>query len=602
MGSEAVSQIEGFREILRSLSIVRDESLFELGHSYITQADEAGDRRMAADLRLDMAGYYNNIRSESKTARTLCEEALPEIRTWNDPFLLADVHKRMGAYSYLLSEFPLAGNEFNTSRQLLESIEAPDDKTMSLLGAVYYNLSLVYRADTYTDYRIDLNNQAIDIYTRLGQMNNVARSYNLMGNILFDKDKLEEALPVYLKALKIYEAHIEIGDQGISYTYNNISSCYNKLGNYQESLQYLQKSIAIREQYGNPNEIAVSYMLLGSTYSQMAAYKEGEVYLSKAISIFTDTGNIYDLSHASHFMAELYECWGDFEKAYIHLTKHLSLQNELNKDAQRHAIAEALAESNIEQQEAEARLLRKKNAEIEEYSKKLQVSNEELNQFAHIVSHDLKEPLRMISTYTDMLRTMLPLDDQPAARQSMDFVIDGTDRMQGLINELLEYSKVGATTKLQPVDLNDILTLARMNLAGLLTDKSGVIEKNHLPTIDSDQTLMLQLFQNLLGNGLKYNKSTTPNVGVDYQIADQEIELHFYDNGMGIPEEYRQKAFEIFRRLPGTADIKGTGIGLAICSKIAARLNGRIWITSNEPSGTIFKVALPYINRGLTVV
>ena len=105
--------------------------------------------------------------------------------------------------------------------------------------------------------------------------------------------------------------------------------------------------------------------------------------------------------------------------------------------------------------------------------------------------------------------------------------------------------------------------------------------------------MMLQLFQNLLGNGLKYNSSPAPTLGVRYRKNKGDIELHFYDNGMGIPAEFREKVFEIFRRLPDSKDIQGTGIGLSICHKIVSQLKGKIWIEANEPNGSIFKVSLP---------
>jgi light-regulated signal transduction histidine kinase (bacteriophytochrome) len=247
----------------------------------------------------------------------------------------------------------------------------------------------------------------------------------------------------------------------------------------------------------------------------------------------------------------------------------------------------------MEQKESEAQLLRQKNAEIEEFARKLQISNEELNQFAHIVSHDLKEPLRMISSYNELLHKRLHIDGDPEAQQFMTFIGEGTERMNNLINELLEYSKVGASYKIQATDLNDVLKIVHMNLSGLMGDKNGRIERTTLPTIDSDKTMMLQLFQNLLGNGLKYNSSPTPTVGVRYKLNKKDIELHFFDNGMGIPPEYREKVFEIFRRLPDSRDIQGTGIGLSICHKIVSQLKGKIWIEENAPHGSLFKVSLP---------
>jgi signal transduction histidine kinase len=421
----------------------------------------------------------------------------------------------------------------------------------------------------------------------------VGRSYNLSGNILLDKDQHEAALHHYLQSLEIFENTNNTKDTNITYCYNNIGTCYTRLERYEEALTFFNKSLAIRRSTGSPNEVAVTLMLIGMMHFAQGALAESEDYLLQAIKIFKELSNTYDISHTALQLATLYKQQNDFKQACEYLDLHLSLQNELNKEDKRRSISEALAQSKMEQRESEAQLLRQKNAEIEEFARKLQISNEELNQFAHIVSHDLKEPLRMISCYTGLLHDRLNVDDDPEAKQFMTFIDQGTERMNNLINELLAYSKVGASYKIQPTDLNDVLKIARMNLSGLLNDKAGVIEETTLPTIDSDRTMMLQLFQNLLGNGLKYNSSPTPTVGVHCRLNKSDVELHFYDNGMGIPEEYRKKVFDIFRRLPDSKDIQGTGIGLSICHKIVAQLKGKIWIDENKPEGSIFKVSLP---------
>lgn len=592
MSAKTNEQIEDKRAMLKALAAERDQTVFDLAYACIADAIRHQDTTLATHLKLDLAGFYFTLRSDYKKAKLLCEEALPEVERWENLYLLANVNKRIGSYAYFLADYSAAGQHYNAARQILEEMENKSREAELELADIYYNLCIAYRTDEYNEYRIEMNNKALGIFLKHGEMIRVGRSYNLSGNVLFDKGQHEAALHQYLQSLEIFENTNNATDTNITYCYNNVGNCYRQLAMYEEALPFFNKSLTIREAVGSPNEVAVTLMLMGMMYFAKGDITRSEDHLLQAIKIFKDLSNTFDISHAALQLANLYKHQQDFKMACEYMDLHLSLQTDLNKEDKRRSIAEALAASRMEQKESEARLLRQKNAEIEEYAKKLQTSNEELNQFAHIVSHDLKEPLRMISSYTGLLGERMNIDD-PQTRQFMAFITEGTVRMNHLINELLEYSKVGASCKIQPTDLNDVLKIARMNLSGLLNDKGGVIEDIALPTIDTDKTMMLQLFQNLLGNGLKYNSSPIPTVGVHYKISKDNIELHFHDNGIGIPEECRQKVFEIFRRLPDSKDICGSGIGLSICHKIVHQLKGKIWIEENKPEGSIFKVSLP---------
>jgi len=592
MSITTIERVQDIRSTLKTMAAERDHGVIDLTNRYLAQAIRDGNKVLATYLQLDLANFYYTLRSDYKKAKFLCEEILPEVTKWNNPYLLATIHKKIGSYSYFLADYAAAGQHYNMARQILESMEDISREAELQLADVYYHLCLAYRTYEYHDYRNEMNNKSLGIFLKHGEMMRVGRSYNLSGNILFDQEEHEAALHQYLQSLEIYENTGNTKDVDITYCYNNIGNCYTRLAKYEEAISFFQKSLAIRKVLGSTNEIAVTHMLMGVMYFAKGDISESEANLLEAVTLFQELSNIYDGSYASLHLSNLYKHTQDFKKAYEYLELHLSYQNQLNKDDKRKSLAEALAASKMEQREAEARLLRQKNEEIEEYAKKLQISNEELNQFAHIVSHDLKEPLRMISSYIGLMGDRMTQDDQQT-RQFMTYITEGTVRMNQLINELLAYSKVGASFNMQATDLNEVLEVARMNLAGLLSDKNGRIETIPLPTIYSDRTMMLQLFQNLLGNGLKYNTSPTPKVGILYKTSSDCIELHFCDNGIGIPEEFRKKVFEIFRRLPDSRDISGTGIGLSICHKISTQLKGKIWIEDNTPQGSIFKVSLP---------
>ena len=221
-------------------------------------------------------------------------------------------------------------------------------------------------------------------------------------------------------------------------------------------------------------------------------------------------------------------------------------------------------------------------------------SNEELERFAYIASHDLTEPLRMVAGYTQLLerRCRDRLDGE--ALEFMDFIVGGTVRMKRLIDDLLAYSRVGRQVKHQPVRMDDVLDDVLSNLQQLIAEKSATIERDPLPVVTADRTAMTQLLQNLVGNALKFHGATTSAV-VRIAASEQESGWTFTvaDNGIGIAPEHFERIFVIFQRLHARDEYGGTGIGLAICKKIVERHGGRIWLESQPGVGTKFFFTLP---------
>ena len=231
----------------------------------------------------------------------------------------------------------------------------------------------------------------------------------------------------------------------------------------------------------------------------------------------------------------------------------------------------------------------RKRAEAE-----LQRSNAELEQFAYVASHDLREPLRMVTTFTQMLgkRYSGQLDDQ--ADQIINFAVDGASRMEALINDLLAYSRVGTKGKpFEPVDCNVVFETACHNLKVLIEESSVSIAKNPLPTVMADSTQMIQLFQNLIGNAVKYRREQTPEVQVGAEGQEHQWLFWVRDNGIGIHLKHSERIFMIFQRLHTRKEYPGTGIGLAICKKIVERHSGRIWVESKLGQGSTFYFTLP---------
>ncbi|HXV93210.1 MAG TPA: ATP-binding protein [Pseudonocardia sp.] len=241
--------------------------------------------------------------------------------------------------------------------------------------------------------------------------------------------------------------------------------------------------------------------------------------------------------------------------------------------------------------------LQETNRRLDEQAQELERSNRDLEQFAYVASHDLQEPLRKVSSFCSLLQRRYggQLDDR--ADQYIDFAVDGAQRMQRLINDLLAFSRVGRTTeRFEPVDLVATARAATAQLDTACEEADGEITIGELPTVPGDPVLLRQLLVNVIGNGLKFRRDgTPPRISITAAPVAEGWEIAVRDNGIGIEPEYADKVFVIFQRLHGRERYSGTGIGLALAKKIVEFHGGRIWIdTAPSPDpGTTVRFTLP---------
>jgi PAS domain S-box-containing protein len=231
---------------------------------------------------------------------------------------------------------------------------------------------------------------------------------------------------------------------------------------------------------------------------------------------------------------------------------------------------------------------------LKERTEALERSNKELVEFAYIASHDLQEPLRMVSSFTQLLARRYTGKLDSTANEFIQFAVDGAKRMQRLLNDLLTYSRV--TTKarpLEPTEANTVLQQALENLHMAIDEANASIRQDPLPRVMADETQFIQLFQNLLGNALKFRRDEPLHIHVSARRDDGHWLFSIQDNGIGIPPESTERVFQIFQRAHSNGNYPGTGIGLAICKKIVERHGGRIWLESQVGSGTTFYFTLP---------
>ncbi len=221
-------------------------------------------------------------------------------------------------------------------------------------------------------------------------------------------------------------------------------------------------------------------------------------------------------------------------------------------------------------------------------------TNRELQQFAYVATHDLREPLRKVRSYTELLERRYQGQLDERADKYINYIVGGATRMQTLITDLLAYLKVGdEELSLQSADLNQIVDNVLHDLDMMVQENSAVITYDPLPTVQADSSQMTHLLQNLLSNAIKFRSEETPTVHISVERQNGEWLFAVADNGIGLEAEFAERVFVIFQRLHTKEEYPGTGIGLAISKKVVENHNGRIWLESQPNEGTTFYFTLP---------
>lgn len=232
--------------------------------------------------------------------------------------------------------------------------------------------------------------------------------------------------------------------------------------------------------------------------------------------------------------------------------------------------------------------------DLKRFAEKLAASNSELQQFAYVASHDLQEPLRMVTAYLGLLEKKFGDQLDGTAKEYMDIAIDGGLRARALISDLLEFSRIDSQAKeSHSTNMEEVFSKTMENLSIRIKEENALISHDPLPSILADDTQMLQVMQNLLGNAIKFHGTEPPMVHISYKDNGTEWCFSIQDNGIGIDPEYGDKIFVLFQRLHNRDKYEGTGIGLAITKKIVERHGGKIWVESQEGKGATFFFTIP---------
>ncbi|MEM6963582.1 MAG: ATP-binding protein [Bacteroidota bacterium] len=578
---------------------------------------------------------FRNQFSEALAKAHLCLKKLNDIE---EPLIKAEVYN-------LLCKIFIQQQDYKQilkyGEEALKISKAEGDVEKEIIAesnlAVYYGAQLDYKTSIqYLFLSVD-KSEKIRFDLKTAQNNiNIATIYAHLYNS-------KEALGKYLSVLENYTPVLV--DTVKTILYNNIGKIYYHQRDFKNSKRYFEQSLSLAIDIQYQEMIALALAHLGQIGCEEQEFEKALGYADRSNELLEDLGDVNAKSINLLNFAKLAYRSGDFETATKHLLAGVEISKKVNNEENEIACYNLLAKYYqskrdfenafhyqrlfAEKQEAYLKkqrdrqildqeikfatreqkqqidrlkkenqfqaMLLEKQTEVEQANEQLTQANEELKQFAYVASHDLKEPLRMIGSYTKLIQKKYADQTDESTTIFFHYVTDGVERMNGLLDGLLKYSTVGRGGQdLQPVNLNDILLICQSNLRLLIEETQTQIIADNLPTIRGIASLVSQLFQNLISNAIKFRKKEkTPKIKIAYEEREHDHLISIQDNGIGIKPEYKDQIFVIFQRLHARTEYEGTGIGLAICYKIMQRMGGKIWVASELGAGATFYFNFP---------
>lgn len=555
-------------------------------------AESSRDEYLKAYIQTRIAFYKALYDNEYAIALSMASSAFNGLKVYQKPRLAHLYHYVSGYCHHHTNNTAKANDHYIEALKQLENASEDELYKKRIEAQINYNLFLLCNYSNKNAVLQEYYNRAFELYSELNDTEGISACYNAMARIAYNRADYAESLRYMQLALKLNENSNELSSKG-AYE-SNIALVYATMGNREEWQHYMDRAFKTLTELNTPVNLLVFYHQKGTALLGFNDVDGAIENYKKSLEMAEKIGDEYDVTIQHNYLAEAYAKKGDYEKAFYHCNTYSKKLQESIDNQKDFAAAKARSLFEFEQKEKENKELLEKQEQIERYVKKLEYSNEDLQRFAHVASHDLREPVRMISSYIQLLEKSLDGKMTETDLVYINFVKDGAHRMDGLIRDLLEYSKVTKETNYTPVNLNDVIARVKHNLQELIKEKNASIICADMPMVNADETLMVQLFQNLISNGIKYNNSPQPVIEVSCKDIQTHCVFRVSDNGIGIPEQFHNKVFEIFQRLHSRHEYSGSGIGLSICKRIVDHFGGEIKVEQNKHGGSDFVFTIAY--------
>lgn len=570
----------------------RDTNCSYIGLEAFHLAKESGDKLLWIRAATTLTHYYADITSEFDKAIQYLQEVIVELDDEQDAEHKSEFYRRVGLNYDYLGELIKSKQAYDESVRLLEDKIDLSETGFLTLARSLFNESIIYGDLGLETLSKEYLQKAFEYFQKANYKPGISRCYISFGVDAYHKKETENALEFYGKAIELAEELNDIPPYCIAM--GNRGIVYADMGEKEKAIECSEKAIErVKNQTNKHFELSI-YQMAGRVYQVAKEFEKADYWFTASDRTYTEMGKVVDNFELYKYWAETLNELGRHQEAYEKLTRFIKQKEDLHQLNKQAELNDASLRFQYEEGKKEQDLLKKKNSEIEQYSHQLEMSNFELKQFAHVASHDMKEPLRMISNYSQLLEKSLNGHLKADQKDYMYFINDGAKRMMNVIQSLLQLSKINSQLRKEIVNMNEVLDEVKQTLKPYIGKKKAEIKSAVLPEISADRVHLEQLLQNLVSNSIKYNKSERPLIEINY--AQGEKGNHCFeisDNGIGIAKEYRDKVFIIFQRLHNRNEFDGTGIGLAICKKIIDSLNGKIWIEDSTLGGTKVCFTIP---------
>ena len=614
------------------------------------KAIEFGEKALNLAEKLDyqfgVARAYNRIgigylmKSNKNGAESFFKKAILVSEKAGDLTTLSGAYNNIGMIYHSYGEFEKAFEYYHKASKIAEK-----NNDLKNVSSHLSNLGELLKENRRYEKALEYYQRALSVARRIDYKLAISEVLNNIGAIMELQNKREDALIYYEEALAIKE---EDNDKiGITILLCNIGGLYAEKEMYDTAFSYQQRAFNLAASMDYVQGVILSLKELADLHNKKGNYQKAINYATMALDKSEIRGEIDQIPVLKQILAKGYAGLGQYQKAYELYIDFKNINDSIYNNSKNQLISDLEIRYDSDRKEAENKLLkaqqakqeakikqrtssalaaslffvlvsmiavalfvnnRRKNAynkllkesvkarteELEKSNHQLLRSNQELERFAHIASHDLKEPLRNISGFIKLLERRLgdKLDDN--AREYIGFVTASAQQMHILIEAVLEFSKIkNQKFQKENVDLNKVLTEIKQTIDNTLKEKNVLLEYSKLPIVEAQHSHVFLLFKNLIENGIKYNDKLIPTIRISFIEEGDFYKFTVSDNGIGIDEAYYETIFEMFKRLHTRNEYAGTGLGLAICKKTVERFGGTISVESVVGNGCRFHFTLP---------
>lgn len=588
-----VTQLEKWHEEILAKKDNREHDLIPV----FTEAYRTAIASEQTEWIIKIAGLYSSYLGEVSNkfdeGIRVIDEVLAKIPEGSYIVERAELIRKKGLHYSFSGNIISSKVAYEESLNLLRKEPELDKDGMLTQARSAFNLSIIYDDLGLKLLAEKLLDEAYQFFKKTDYQGGISRCLISFGVKAYVKPghQVDEVLAFYRDAAAIAKEENDFPPYCTAM--GNIGIVCAENGRFTEALEAANEALALSKTNTNIKFQHNLSRQLGRIYQLKGDYENSHLMFSEAEQLLSKMGSGVDKVELYKYWAEVLHAMKRHEEAYEKLSLYVKHQDELQDLGREAAVNDAMLKLQFEEGRKEQEILRKKNLEIEEYARKLEISNFELKQFAHVASHDLKEPLRMIANYSQLLTRTL--GDNLSIQQAtfLKYINEGSRRMMDMINDLLQLSKINSIDQREEVDLN-ALTKSVVEAIYLENHSRAIqVTIDEMPTIKAHATHINQLLHNIIHNAIKYNKNDIAQVHVHSTLSANGHTIMVDDNGIGIQKQHRDRVFIIFQRLHNRNEYDGTGIGLAICKKIVDHIGGTIWIEDSPLGGSRFCFSIP---------